>query len=199
MSNKLKAHSPNNSNGGAQQAKFSFYKKPISNTTPNGEWTLEDAYRYITTNEKAKKCTEELRQETDEDKQRSCKMNKLDSVTFSGTFTKRSANNLINHSGYLAIDIDHIYNGLEELKSKIINDNVLQPELVFTSPRGNGLKAVVTIDLEKGSHLMWYHAVKGYIKETYGVDTDDNCKDVCRACFLPYDENCYFNINNYEL
>lgn len=175
--------------------KISFYEKPISNTHPNGEWTLEDVYKYVTTSEQAQKCTTELRQMTDEADQRKSKLENFDSVTFSGTFTHRAASNLIKHSGYLSIDIDHIYNGLNELKSKIIADEVLQPELVFVSPRGNGLKCVVTIDLDKGSHLMWYNAVKGYIKETYGVDTDDNCKDVARACFLPFDKDCFIKNN----
>lgn len=176
--------------------KFSFFKKPIKNTKPDGMWTIEEVFKYITTSEKAKRNTELLRSIKDEKQQREFKAKNFDFVTFSGTFTMRSAEGLLEHSGLLVLDIDHVGDGLEDLKSLMIVDKCLQAELVFTSPSGDGLKVVVEIDLSRGSHLKWFYAVKAYIDETYGISIDEKCKDVGRACFLPYDNEAYFRNNN---
>lgn len=171
--------------------KFSFYKKPVMNTKPDGEWTLKDAYNYITTNADAKSNTDELRAKGDENEQRDYKKDNFATVTFSGCFSQRSSSNLLQHSGYMSIDIDHVDVGLEELKSKLIEDEIIEPELVFISPSGKGLKVVTTIDLEVADHQKWFYAIKGYISEKYGISIDEKCKDVSRACFLPYDKDCF--------
>lgn len=171
--------------------KFSFYKKPVMNTKPDGVWTVDDVHRYITTNEDARKNTEELRSIADEKQHREFKAKQFDCVTFSGTFSKRSADGLIEHSGLMVLDIDHVGMKVNELKGVFILDQMLQPLMVFTSPSGDGLKVVVEIDLEKANHLTWFYALKGYVSEIYGINIDEKCKDVGRACFLPYDRDCY--------
>lgn len=177
---------------------FSHYKSPITNTSPTGVWGLADVHRYITTSEVALKNTEELRCIKDEQKHREFKAKQFDCVTFSGVFTKRCADGLIEHSGLIVLDIDHVGEKVNELKGLFIIDQMLQPLMVFTSPSGDGLKVVVEIDLEKADHLTWFYALKGYVSEIYGISIDEKCKDVGRACFLPYDRECYFRDNMVE-
>lgn len=42
-------------------------------------------------------------------------------------------------------------------------------------------------------HEDYFHAVSAYCQATYGYEPDKNCKDVSRACFLPYDPDVYIN------
>lgn len=175
---------------------FSHYSSPITNTSPTGVWGLDDVHRYITTSEVARKNTEELRSIKDERQHREFKAKNFDSVTFSGVFTKRCADGLIEHSGLVVLDIDHVGEKVNELKGMFIIDQMLQPLMVFTSPSGDGLKVVVEIDLEKADHLTWFYALKGYVSEIYGISIDEKCKDVGRACFLPYDRDCFYKKDN---
>jgi hypothetical protein len=176
--------------------KFNFFQSPITNTSPTGVWGLDDVHRYIATSEVARKNTEELRSIKDERQHREFKAKNFDSVTFSGVFTKRCADGLIEHSGLVVLDIDHVGEKVNELKGLFIIDQMLQPLIVFTSPSGDGLKVVVEIDLEKGDHLTWFYALKGYVSEIYGISIDEKCKDVGRACFLPYDRDCFYKKDN---
>lgn len=66
-------------------------------------------------------------------------------------------------------------------------------ELAFRSPSGDGLKLIVAIDLQEADHATWFLALQNYIRLNYGVDIDPACKNVSRACFLPYDRHCYVN------
>ena len=63
--------------------------------------------------------------------------------------------------------------------------------MMFTSPSGDGFKWVVGIDLAKCDHRTWFQALSNYVRITYGLETDAKCINVSRACFLPYDANCY--------
>ena len=33
----------------------------------------------------------------------------------------------------------------------------------------------------------------GFVQSTYGLQPDQKCKDIARACFLPYDPEAYIN------
>ena len=170
---------------------FSFYKGPIQNTKPLGEVTLKTCYEYITS-DAAQPATEALRaiDPNDKDKRRAFKAANFDSVTFSGCFTKRGADNLIAHSGLIGLDFDHVA-GLPALKAQLLKDPYFQPQLLFTSVSGKGLRDVVEIDLTKADHATWFKAVSHYMKATYGITVDPQCSDVCRASFLPYDPEAY--------
>ena len=170
---------------------FSFYKGPIQNTKPLGEVTLKTCYEYITS-DAAQPATEALRaiDPNDKDKRRAFKAANFDSVTFSGCFTKRGADNLIAHSGLIGLDFDHVA-GLPALKAQLLKDPYFQPQLLFTSVSGTGLRDVIKIDLSKANHATWIKAVSNYMEATYGITVDPQCSDVCRASFLPYDPEAY--------
>lgn len=170
---------------------FSFYKAPIQNTKPLGEVTLKTCYEYITS-DAAQPATEALRaiDPNDKAKRREFKAKHFDSVTFSGRFTKRGADNLIAHSGLIGLDFDHVADWVA-LKAQLLKDPYFQTELVFTSVSGTGLRWVIKIDLTKADHGTWFKSLSNYVNKTYGITVDPQCSDVCRASFLPYDPQAY--------
>jgi hypothetical protein len=115
-------------------------------------------------------------------------------VTFSGTFSKRNDAALIQHSGLITLDFDHVSN-LQELKETLLLDRYFETELMFISPSGDGLKWIISIDLRECNHQDWFQAISAYIKATYQLEVDKSGKDISRACFLPHDPKVYINPN----
>jgi hypothetical protein len=174
-----------------QIPKFSFFKRPITNTKPDKELNVFEVYKLINS-DLYKLNTLNIRQLQDKAKSRVFKAQNFDYVTFSGTFSKRTDNDLIKHSGLITIDFDHVHD-LEQLKKALLNDEYFDTELLFVSPSGDGLKWIIQIDLSQGSHQLLFSAIAAYIKETYNLEVDKSGKDISRACFLPYDNNIFIN------
>lgn len=143
---------------------FSFYKCPITNTKPSGQMSVLDAYKRIK-GMSAKARTLELRGITDPDAASQFKRTHFDYVTFSGVFSKRSDKSLLNPSGLLTLDFDHVSN-LKELKETLLSDPYFETELMFVSPSGNGLKWIIPVDLKENNHPEWFAAVATYLKMT---------------------------------
>ena len=175
-------------------ALFSFFPAPIKNTIPVLKMTLADAYEYIT-GPTAVSRTRELRSKTNIKEARKFKSEKFDYCTFSGLFSKRSDQALVQHSGLLCLDFDHLKN-LEEVRQQLLNDDYFETQLLFVSPSGDGLKWIIKIDISQTTHADYFRAVANYLKQTYNIDVDQSGKDICRACFLPYDPDCYINPKN---
>lgn len=119
----------------------------------------------------------------------------FDYVTFSGVFTKRNNASLIKHSELLTIDIDNIQTEsiLNRIKNQLLADPYFSTEPLFTSPRGEELKWIIKITLEKATHLEYFKAVSNYLHQHYGIKVDASGADVSRACLLPYDPEVYVN------
>ena len=173
--------------------KFSYYKCPVTNTIPYCEANIFEVYMVIKS-DSYKEQTEKLRSISDYEHARKYKAKHFDYVTFSGTFTKRNENSLVQHSGLITIDFDHIAD-LPQLKQDLLNDEYFETELMFVSPSGDGLKWIISIDLKECSHLQWFKVIAAYIKATYQLEVDKSGKDISRACFLPYDPEVYINPN----
>lgn len=173
---------------------LSVYLHPITNTIPLKPITINDVCKIIRS-EKYKAITEKIRSYTTKEERDSCKKYNFDYVTFSGTFTNRSDSALIKHSGYFCIDIDHVGNEseIQSLSERIIK---FKPSLVFKSPSGDGLKIVFKINIEQATHKDYYYAFETFFRSEFGLQIDEACKDVSRACFLCHDSNCYFNENS---
>ncbi len=95
----------------------------------------------------------------------------------------------------LTIDIDGVNDHikLQELRNTLLQDQYFPTELLFTSPRGNGLKWVIGISLKEVSHSEYFEAVSNYLQQTYAIEIDNSGADVCRGCLLPYDPEAYVN------
>ena len=125
---------------------ISFFRAPIRNTKPSAQASILQIYKYIISN-RASDITRRLRAITDPKEARKYKSEAFDYVTFSGCFSSRCTDELIEHSGFLCFDIDKIESErrLQEIKSLLINDEELHTVLCFRSPSGNGLKWVVEV------------------------------------------------------
>ena len=176
-----------------EPVRFSFFRGPVRTLVPYKNVTLKNVYEVIT-GEYYKPITECLRALTDKAAARDYKARVFDFCTFSGTFNSRRADALIQHSGLMCLDFDHIAD-VEELKNRLLGDTMFETQLLFRSPSGDGLKWIIAIDKCTLSHSEYFTAVANYIKFTYGVEVDRSGRDVCRACFLPYDPDAYANPN----
>ena len=108
---------------------------------------------------------------------------------------KMMQNGLLQHSGLLCFDFDHL-GGNENLwkaRHLLEQDRYFETMLMFTSPRGDGVKWVTHIDLSRGSHEKWYRAVRNYLLQTYGLEADSAPANVASACFLCWDANMVIN------
>lgn len=117
----------------------------------------------------------------------------LPAITPSGTFNYRSSKNLINHSGFISIDIDydenkHILN-YAELKSQL--SNIQEVAFVGISVSGLGYWLLIKIKHPE-KHNEHFEALKQDFK-SYGINIDEACKDVSRLRICSYDEEAYFN------
>lgn len=173
---------------------FTFFRHPITNTVPHKNITLADVYNYIS-RPYAKDRTEKLRSLSDVKRARNYKAANFDYCTFSGTFGSRSDKALIDHSGYLCIDFDHLAD-VNTTFQMLLEDRCFATELLFRSPSRDGLKWIISINTAEVSHAEYFNAVANYLRRTYGLEADKSGKDVSRACFLPYDPEAYINPKN---
>jgi len=169
---------------------FSFFKAPITNIDPAGNVTLKDVYRFLK-NDFVRE-THQLRSITDPTKSRAFKAANFNYVTFSGSFSKRNDKHLIAHSGLLCLDFDHLSN-IADIKQLLLKDSYFETELLFTSPSGDGLKWVISIDINRAPHRDYFMAVSNYLEKIYSLKPDPSGKDISRACFLPHDPEVYLN------
>lgn len=115
-------------------------------------------------------------------------------ATFGGVFSKRNANALATVSGYMVIDIDGLKTKaqVEDVRYICISDKRIRPLMVFTSPSGYGVKAVIEIDTTRNLSFKEYFAwVAMYMQFEYGIEIDRSGSDICRACYLPHDPDCW--------
>lgn len=170
---------------------FSFFKAPIRNTIPHKSISMLDAYHYIV-GDYAKQRTEKLRNIKDPKQARQYKASTFDYCTFSGMFTTRNDKALINHSGLLCLDFDHLQS-VDLLRNQLLQDEYFETQLLFLSPSGDGLKWIISIDTNQTSHGNYFVAVANYILQTYGIAVDKSGRDISRACFLPHDPQAFIN------
>lgn len=182
---------PSSDGGVVSPVQISFFTRPVKNTRPSKNMTLWEVYQAIKSNQ-YQPHTALLRTFAESVHAKEYKAKEFDYVTFSGTFTSRKNDGLIQHSGFMSVDFDHLTE-MKKLKAALLKDPYFETDLLFKSPSGKGFKWIVSIDTAVYSHTEWFLAIEKYIKEGYGFQIDPACKDVSRACFLPYDSEVYIN------
>lgn len=113
---------------------------------------------------------------------------KAPNFTTSGTFTQRGVENIIDHSGLIAIDFDHLQD-IGDAFNLLIND--VFTFAVFRSISGTGLCCIVRIDGKR--HLDAFLGLEKYYFETYGIECDRACKDIARPRYVSYDPDLFLN------
>ena len=184
---------------------FSMFRAPIANTTPKAAVTLREVFDYITS-DAAKDSTSQLRTLVS-DQRTKFKASHFDYCTFSGIYSKRSGKGLVSHSGLICFDFDHLPD-VEATFSTLILERYFPTLLLFRSPSGDGLKWVISMreafsrrapyfpnDNLSTYHDFFFSAVAQYLRDVYGLTADEQCKDIARACFLPYDPYAYLSPN----
>lgn len=176
-----------------REHKFSFFLAPARQVRPYALWTVEKAASYIMGDMTAWDATHRLREIADPKERRIFKTRAFAFCTFSGVFSYRADKGLLQHSGLLCIDFDHLgsLQHVWEIKHMLIADPNFRTVLAFTSPSGDGLKWVIEIDILKADHKTWFHAVANYVRQRYRLEADPQCANVSRACFLPFDSHCW--------
>ena len=118
---------------------------------------------------------------------------KLKCVTPSGTFTQRRSDKLIEHSGFIAIDIDskdQIVNDLAALRDALAND--VYTYAIHDSVSGKG-GLVVYVKINATKHLDSFLSLEKYYLDNYQVIIDKSCKNVDRLRYVSFDPEMVIN------
>lgn len=181
---------------------FNIFRRPITNKYPYQVVNLIDVYNYIISNY-AKDRTNECRAIKDERYRRQFKSDMFDYCTFSGIFSIRNDAAIIQHSGYICLDFDHLKD-VEATFEALKEDQYFETLLLFRSPSGDGLKWVISFhdsffrygkDGESyGEYqVRFFASLYNYVFNHYCVEVDKHCRNLSRACYLPHDPNAYLN------
>ena len=130
-----------------------------------------------------------IRKETDKANRNELKK-ELPAVCFSGLFNKRSDASIQEHSGFICLDFDG-YGTKKEMKDerdRLSKDRYVYS--VFTSPSGNGLKALVRIPQDADNHTNYFNALEKHFNSEH---FDTTCKNISRVCYESYDPLIFIN------
>ena len=177
---------------------FSIFRRPISNKYPYQVVNLIDVFNYIIS-DYAKDRTREYRGIKIDKYRRQFKADKFDYCTFSGIFSIRADKAIIQHSGYICLDFDHLKD-VEATFRQLKEDQYFDTLLLFRSPSGDGLKWVISFtdsyfrygnDGESLGEYQERFFISLY--NHYDVEVDKHCRNLSRACFLPHDPDAFLN------
>jgi hypothetical protein len=145
-------------------------------------------------NSKYFELVDEIQREDDKDKRNVLKK-KLPAICFSGTFSKRADNAMIEHSGLICLDFDDFpsYDEMDEYREKLSKDK--HTYAVFISPSGKGLKVLVKIPRDYENHRKYFNALEKYYDSPY---FDTSCKNESRVCYESSDPEIHVNTNSEE-
>jgi len=127
----------------------------------------------------------------DDKKERNVLKAKLKSICFSGEFSRRSAKNIIAHSGFACLDFDDVEDAV------CLRDSLQDNEYIysaFISPSGDGVKALVKVPKDIQNYKKYYEA----ICETFDTKLDTQTKDISRVCYESFDPDLFINHNSKE-
>ena len=122
---------------------------------------------------------------------------KLPGILWSGRFSHRANDALIQHSGLLCADLDQLGDELKDTRTKLVKSNHLYA--LFLSPTGDGLKAVFRVAADPSKHLESFCAIERHVAELTGVHIDQSRKDLAGICFVSSDPDIYYNPDAHEI
>jgi len=116
----------------------------------------------------------------------------LPAAMFSGTFSRRANDALIDHSGLLCADLDELdVQRRDTIRAK--HSDCPHIYAVFTSPSGHGLKIVFRVPADPEKHAGSFEAIRRELKRIADCDLDESCKDVARLCYASHDPDILIN------
>lgn len=172
--------------------KFSVFKNLFNSKETPFELSIHEVYNRIRLgNPELIKKIQSIRSLDKNDPEHDRLKSSLNAIMFNGTFTERNDNSLVEHSGLCILDFDQYPSKkkMAEERQRLIDDAHVM--MVFTSPSGNGLKAVIRIPKsDKVEHKRRFNAFGRYFQSEY-FDTKNS--NVSRVCFESFDPDIYFN------
>lgn len=117
----------------------------------------------------------------------------LPAICFSGVFTKRLDDSLIEHSGLVCLDFDNYEKQKEMLEDK---ERLQKDKFVFSvfiSPSGDGLKVLVKIPADADNHNNYFNSLNTHFNNPH---FDKTSRNVSRVCYESYDPLIYINENS---
>ena len=138
---------------------------------------------------------ERIRKEKDKQSRNELKIKLLHVFIPSGTFGRMEDKGLLQSSGVICIDLDHIRD-LEAEKKRL--KAIPYVWSIFKSPSGDGLKVLVRHNLQDPLRHkdLYYHLgdVLG-VKGRTDLIFDMSCSNISHACFWSYDPGLWLNRN----
>jgi hypothetical protein len=121
----------------------------------------------------------------------------LPAMVYTGKFKGRGNDNCTEYNGLIVLDFDHV--DVTYTKSELKQREYIMA--VWTSPSGDGVKALAKIDSDSKDdkiHKEFYRQIRLDLNYL-GLDTAG--KDISRACFESYDPEIFVrdNVKNFEL
>lgn len=167
---------------------FSGFVKPIENLP------LQEILRQIKS-EKYKPLVEELRLYLQKGDSVSADLVKkqLPAFTPSATYEGGRKKELLkNYSGFIHLDFDKMSpDRLDQAIQKLSKDPYTYA--FFISPSGNGIKVFVKVNTSAVHHEFAYAQLSAYFEKLITYDSDKQCKDITRLCFVSFDPELYLN------
>tara|TARA_R110000751_G_C13770076_1_gene480044 strand:- start:259 stop:2067 length:1809 start_codon:yes stop_codon:yes gene_type:complete len=117
--------------------------------------------------------------------------NNLPLVCFSGEFSRRADDAILEHSGLIVLDFDHV--DVKESKAFIGSDEYVRA--CWVSPSGDGIKAVVGVSNPE-RHRDHFRALRTYFFKQYNLEVDESGINESRACYESYDPDIVINQNS---
>ena len=166
-------------------SKFSNYKSTQPTSINLLDWLSDETH---------KDSVSKIRTLSDKEEIRKLK-SQLPCITPSGKFFLRNANALIQHSGFICIDIDrgdnlHL-NDFAKVRDELKKINNISYAALSVS--GNGVFCLIPIKFSE-RHKEHFEALKIQFSNI-GITIDKACADVSRLRGYSYDENAYLNEN----
>src|SRR5574343_93976 len=131
---------------------------------------------------------EPIRQEPDKAKRDRLKRN-IPSVTIGGVFKERQQDKLIDHSGFICVDIDKFND-----KSSLLSDPYTYA--LFQSASGGGIAVIVRVNPDK--HKEAYRWLEHYYYATFGISVDPAPKNVASLRYVSYDPDIFVNTRSLQ-
>jgi len=170
-----------------KNTKISVFKELFNSKSTPYTMTIEQVFERIKNGVKIQDLIINIRKSTDVNEKRLLKA-KLPCIVFGGIFKERRQDGLVEHSGLMVLDYDHLKNKDEVFANICKNKHVVS---AFTSPSGDGLKVVVKIPkCDKFKHSKYY---KQFAEDFPFTNLDASCSNVDRVCFASFDPNIYIN------
>lgn len=118
----------------------------------------------------------------------------LPAVTISGKFSVAKADGLIQHSGFICIDIDNLDDDLTDTFNRLKDDPYIH--FLAKSASGKGLFGFVRIPDNPEKHKDIASNLIKYFADTHDVVLDKSCTDIPRKRFVSYDPEAVINPNS---